>query len=151
MVLKWVHLKQRRYLQMKMFRRIKLSVSELERFRAEFDDYVWIAIDVSRGILSAGDCYMGELRDALLQKRSKPEDIYCVGLNMATGELNYLKTFNRRNPLVGFSGVVDDTTKALVSKKIEYLFGSLPIFEVRRRENEYESRRLTPMLRTARI
>lgn len=136
---------------MKMFRRIKLSVSELERFRAEFDDYVWIAIDVNRGILSAGDCYMGELRDALLQKRSRPEDIYCVGLNMATGEFNFLKTFNRRNPLVGFSGEVDEKTKAMVAKKVEYFFGDLPIFEVRRREDVFSTSRVTPMLRTARI
>ncbi len=136
---------------MKILRRIKLSTTELERLRAEFDDYVWIAIDIENGVISAGDCYMGELRDALLQRRSRPEDIYCLGLNMATGELNFLKTFNRRNPLVGFAGVVKDETKALVARKVEYFFGELPIFEAKRQESNYEFSHITPMLRTARI
>jgi len=136
---------------MKIYRRIKLSATELERIRAEFDDYVWVALDAKRGIISAGDCYMGELRDALLQKRSCPEDIYCVGLNMATGELNYLKTFNRRNPMVGFSGIVSDETKEMVLQKIEYFFGSLPVFEAKRRADRYEMCHLTPMARTSRI
>ena len=136
---------------MKIYRRIKLSMSELERLRAEFEDYAWVAIDTKRSIVAIGDCYMGELRDLLLQKRSNPEDIYCVGLNMATGELNYLKTFNRRNPLVGFAGEVSDNVKQLVANKIEYFFGSLPIFEIKKREDAYASTRIMPMLRTARI
>lgn len=136
---------------MKILRRIKLSATELERIRAEFDDYVWIALDTRRGIISAGDCYMGELRDALLQKRSRTEDIYCVGLNMATGDLNFLKTFNRRNPRVGFSGTVDDRTKATIAQQVEYFFGELPIFEAKRAESNFESSHILPALRTARI
>ena len=136
---------------MKIYRRIKLSGTELERVRAEFDDYIWLALDVRRGIVSGGDCYMGELRDALLQKRSRPEDIYCVGLNMASGELNFLKTFNRRNPLVGFSGELSEDMKSVVARQIEYFFGALPIFETRRQEKKYEMSHLLPALRTARI
>ena len=136
---------------MKILRRIKLSATELERIRAEFDDYVWIALDTRRGIISAGDCYMGELRDALLQKRSRTEDIYCVGLNMATGDLNFLKTFNRRNPRVGFSGTVDDRTKATIAQQVEYFFGELPIFEAKRAESNFENSHILPALRTARI
>ena len=136
---------------MKIFRRIKLSATELERVRAEFDDYAWIALDIRRGIISAGDCYMGELRDALLQKRSRAEDIYCVGLNMATGDLNFLKTFNRRNPKVGYAREIDDKTKAIIGQQIGYFFGELPIFEAKREEAGYESGHIIPMLRTARI
>lgn len=136
---------------MRIFRRIKLSITELERIRAEFDDYIWIAMDIHRGIISAGDCYMGELRDALLQKRSHPEHIYCIGLDMSTGEINYLKSFNRRNPAVGYSGEISEDAENMISRQIDYFFGALPAITKKRQERDYEVKHIMPMLRTARI
>lgn len=113
---------------MKIFRRMKLSISELEHIRAELEDYIWMALDLRRGILSAGDIYVGDLRDAILARRGEPEDVYCAGLNMRTGEVNYLKTFNRRNPKVGFNGELPSKTKEKMFRLINYFFSNLPIF-----------------------
>lgn len=113
---------------MKMYRRMRLSATELERIRAELDDYIWMALDLRRGILSAGDIYIGDLRDAIIARRGRVEDVYCAGLNMKTGEVNFLKTFNRRNPKVGFNGELNAATKEKIMKQIVYFFLNLPIF-----------------------
>ena len=103
---------------MKIFRRMQLSATELERIRAELDDYIWLALDLRRCILSAGDIYIADLRDAILARRGRVDDVYCAGLNMRTGEVNYLKTFNRRNPKVGFNGEISSDTKNKIMKQI---------------------------------
>ena len=91
---------------MKIYRRMRISLSELDRLRDELDDYAWIALDLKRSAVCVGDEYIGDLRDVLMQHRSSVENIYCVGLNMATGDINFLKTFNRRNPKVGYGGSI---------------------------------------------
>ncbi len=116
---------------MKVYRRMRISLSELDRMRDELDDYVWVALDLKRGALCAGDEYIGDLRDVLLQRRSAVENVYCVGLNMETGDVNFLKSFNRRNPKVGYGGEIPEETRKEICHQIEYFFAGLPIFESR--------------------
>ena len=131
---------------MKMYRRMRLSTTELERIRAELDDYIWMALDLRRGILSAGDIYIGDLRDAIIARRGRVEDIYCAGLNMKTGEVNFLKTFNRRNPKVGFSGELNAATKEKIMKQIVYFFLNLPIFSAEAALPKYSRNHLVSAL-----
>lgn len=131
---------------MKIFRRMQLSATELERIRAELDDYIWLALDLRRCILSAGDIYIGDLRDAILARRGRVDDVYCAGLNMRTGEVNYLKTFNRRNPKVGFNGEISSDTKNRIMKQIEYFFGNLPIFSAEAALPKYSRKHLISAL-----
>lgn len=136
---------------MKVYRRMRISMSELDRLRDEMDDYIWVAIDLKRSALCAGDEYIGDLRDVLMQRRSAVEDIYCVGLNMETGDINYLKNFNRRNPAVGYGGDVPEDIKKAICKQIEYFFAGLPIFEAEAKKEKRNLRRLIPPLARARF
>ena len=43
---------------MKIYRRMRISLSELDRLRDELDDYAWIALDLKRSALCAGDEYL---------------------------------------------------------------------------------------------
>ena len=45
---------------MKIYRRMRISLSELDRLRDELDDYAWIALDLKRSALCAGDEYIGD-------------------------------------------------------------------------------------------
>lgn len=131
---------------MKVYRRMRISLSELDRMRDELDDYVWIALDLKRGALCAGDEYIGDLRDVLMQRRSAVENIYCVGLNMATGDINFLKSFNRRNPTVGYSGDISDEVRKEIHHQIEYFFAGLPIFEAQTKKARRDFGRMMPAL-----
>ena len=136
---------------MKIYRRMRISLSELDRLRDEMDDYIWVALDLKRSALCAGDEYIGDLRDVLMQRRSVVEDIYCVGLNMATGDINFLKNFNRRNPKVGYGGDIPEGTKKLICSQIEYFFAGLPIFETKVKREKRNLKRLIPPLAHARF
>lgn len=136
---------------MKIYRRMRISLSELDRLRDEMDDYIWVALDLKRSALCAGDEYIGDLRDVLMQRRSAVEDIYCVGLNMATGDINFLKNFNRRNPKVGYGGDISEGTKKLICNQIEYFFAGLPIFEAKVKREKRNLKRLIPPLAHARF
>ena len=134
---------------MKIYRRMRISLSELDRLRDEMDDYIWIALDLKRSALCAGDEYIGDLRDMLLQRRSAVEDIYCAGLNMATGDVNFLKSFNRRNPKVGYDGDISEDTRKQICHQIEYFFAGLPIFEAKIKRERRNLNRLIPPLARA--
>ena len=134
---------------MKIYRRMRISLSELDRLRDEMDDYIWIALDLKRSALCAGDEYIGDLRDMLLQRRSAVEDIYCAGLNMATGDVNFLKSFNRRNPKVGYDGDISEDTRKQICHQIEYFFAGLPIFEAKTKHERRNLNRLIPPLARA--
>ena len=134
---------------MKIYRRMRISLSELDRLRDEMDDYIWIALDLKRSALCAGDEYIGDLRDMLLQRRSAVEDIYCAGLNMATGDVNFLKSFNRRNPKVGYDGDISEDTRGQICHQIEYFFAGLPIFEAKIKRERRNLNRLIPPLARA--
>lgn len=136
---------------MKIYRRMRISLSELDRLRDEMDDYIWVALDLKRSALCAGDEYIGDLRDVLMQHCSAVEDIYCVGLNMATGDINFLKNFNRRNPKVGYGGDISEGTKKLIYNQIEYFFAGLPIFEAKVKREKRNLKRLIPPLAHARF
>ncbi len=136
---------------MKIYRRMRISLSELDRLRDEMDDYIWLALDLKRSALCAGDEYIGDLRDVLMQRRSAAEEIYGGGLNMATGDINYLKSVNRRNPKVGYGGDVSDGDKELICHQVEYFFAGLPVFEAKLKRERRNARRLVPPLARARF
>ena len=136
---------------MKIYRRMRISLSELDRLRDELDDYAWIALDLKRSAVCVGDEYIGDLRDVLMQHRSSVENIYCVGLNMATGDINFLKTFNRRNPKVDYGGSISEEAKKEISHQIDYFFAGLPIFEAAAKMQRRNSKRLIPPLARASI
>ena len=134
---------------MKIYRRMRISLSELDRLRDELDDYAWIALDLKRSAVCVGDEYIGDLRDVLIQHRSEVGDIYCVGLNMETGDVNFLKNFNRRNPNIGYGGDIPEEVQKQIGHQVEYFFAGLPIFEAKKKREKQNRHRLIPPLARA--
>lgn len=132
---------------MKILKRMRLNEQEIAELRESLDDYIWIAIDCRRGIISAGDEYIEELRDVLLMRRGRPEDIYCFGFDMATGEINYLRRTNRRNPLVGNDGEVHELYKDRIETLVRYFFELLPAFQAEKKLARYSRNALMASLR----
>ena len=118
---------------MKIFKRMRITASELSRLRDELDDYIWAAMDCRRGIISAGDEYIEELRDVLMTRRSHPEDIYCFGFDMATGRIDYLSRINRRNPTTSDRGEVHALYEQRIETLLHYFFEELPIYQIENR------------------
>lgn len=120
-------------------RKIKFSKNELDKLKNEYDGYLWTAIDIHRGIITAGDEYLADLRDFLLMKRSKPEDILCAGLDLETGEIFYPVLINRRNPFVNKDGV-PDVFRERVDTLMRYFFEDIPNYQEERRRPRYSSK-----------
>ncbi len=124
-------------------RKMKFSKKELDRIRAQFGDYLWTAVDAHRGIITAGDEYLSDLRDFLLVKRSKPEDIFCAGVDLNTGEVFYPSLINRRNPYVDRNGV-PSVFRDRVETLMRYFFEEIPAYKKERQLPRY-SKKPTPL------
>ena len=80
-------------------RKYKFTNKEILELTEQLDGYIWVVMDVKKGVIAAGDEYVSDLRDELLISRhSKANDIFGAGLNMRTGEIDYIPAVNRRNP-----------------------------------------------------
>ncbi|MCQ2570802.1 MAG: hypothetical protein MJ154_00935 [Candidatus Saccharibacteria bacterium] len=125
---------------MKIYKRIQFKKRELIKLRQDFDDYIWAAVDSSNYSISLGDEYLADLRDCLLMKRSQPENVYGIGFNLETGEVDYVAQINRRNPRVGMSGKLSEEEKEKIDKLLHYFFEKLPVYrdESKKEEEEVE-------------
>lgn len=113
---------------MKLYKRIQLKKRELLQLQEECEDYIWAAVDPRKCIISLGDAYLEDLRDVLLVHRCNPEDIFGIGFDLSTGEINYVSQINRRNPTVGASGELSLENKENIEHALRYFFEKLPIY-----------------------
>ncbi len=116
---------------MKMVRKYKLTQRETDEMLEALDDYIWIAIDAKKGVISAGDEYVADLRDELLMNRSQIGDIYGLGLNLKTGEIDYLPAINRRNPNTD-NGELCANEKLRLETLTRYFFEYIPCYRAER-------------------
>ena len=112
---------------MKLYKRIRLTKEELARLRRECEGYVWAAVDPRKCVISVGDDYLYDMRDMLIVRRCLPEDIYGIGFDLTSGEINYVAQINRRNPTVDAHGELNDNQKEGVERTLSYFFNKLPI------------------------
>ena len=112
---------------MTIYKRIRLTKEELARLRRECEGYVWAAVDPRKCVISVGDGYLHDMRDMLLVRRCQLEDIYGVGFDLTSGEINYVAHINRRNPTVNAHGELDEKQKEGIEQTLSYFFDKLPI------------------------
>ena len=117
-------------------RKIKFNKKELSDIRNQFGDYLWAAVDTHRGVITAGDEYLRDLRDYLLVKRSKPQDIICAGIDLQTGEIFYPPLINRDNPSVGKDGI-PEAYRDRVETLMRYFFEDIPAYKEEQERPRY--------------
>ena len=113
---------------MQIYKRVQLKKRELLQLQDDCEGYIWAAVDPVNYAISFGDDYLADLRDLLLVKRSQLENIYGIGLDLRTGEVDYVKHINRRNPHVGCSGNVSNEDKESIEEVLHYFFEKLPAY-----------------------
>lgn len=124
---------------MQIYKRVRFTKKELQQLRQNFEDYVWAAVDPRKCVISIGDEYLADLRDVLLVRHCQPENIYGVGVDLKTGEINYVAQVNRRNPTVEPSGELSLESKENIDHTLRYFFEKLPIFNASERDEIEES------------
>ncbi len=83
---------------MRIIKRMKLNAADAAQVRRLAKDYIWVAIDIKKGMIAAGDEFLVDLRDALLYKyHCRASNIYGLGLDLRTGEIYYAPVINRMN------------------------------------------------------
>lgn len=120
-------------------RKIKFSQNEVNKIRDQFENYLWAAIDTHRGVITAGDEELFNLRDFLIVKRSKPEDILCAGIDLNTGEIFYPPLINRVNPYVNKDGI-PEAYRNRVETLMRYFFEEIPAFKEELKRPRYSKK-----------
>ena len=112
---------------MKLYKRIRFTKEELAHLRKECEGYVWAVVDPHKCVITIGDEYLYDMRDMLILHHCKPEDIYGIGFDLTSGEINYVAQINRRNPSVSVHGEPTDEQKEGIEETLRYFFDRLPI------------------------
>ena len=122
---------------MRYFRKLKFNQKELGELLNRLDGYIWGVVDTRRNVLSAGDDFVADMRDELLVHRSKLEDIFGFGLDLKTGEIDFLNSCNRRNPTVGCDGRISEERQRRIESMVHYFFDELAPYAAERRRPRY--------------
>ena len=125
-----------------VIRRYKFTDNEISELINQLDGYIWVVMDVNQGIIAAGDEYVSDLRDELMiKRRSKKNDIFGVGLNMYTVEIDYIPAINRRNPTIE-NGELTPNQELRVETILHYFFEDIPPFVAESAKPRYSKNRL---------
>lgn len=120
-----------------LIKRYKFTKQEIDQLTEQLDGYIWVVMDVNKGVIAAGDEYVSDLRDELLvNKRSKQGDIFGAGLNLNTGEINFVPAVNRRNPSLK-NGRLSPEHALRVETILHYFFENIPPYLAEREGPRY--------------
>lgn len=114
---------------MKFKRKISFKSAEVEEIIAMVDDYVWIAVDVKRAVIVGGDEVLAEAKRELLVSGSKIYDVFGVGLDLATGEIDYFSSINVKRVVPGSTSEVPDEKRERIETLLNYFFEELPVYK----------------------
>lgn len=121
-------------------RKYKFTNKEILELTEQLDGYIWVVMDVKKGVIAAGDEYVSDLRDELLISRhSKANDIFGAGLNMRTGEIDHIPAVNRRNPSLD-RGELSSEQELRVETVLHYFFENIPPFLAERSGPRYSKK-----------
>ena len=113
---------------MNIYKSVQFKKKELLKLRQDCEDYVWAVVDPIRCVISLGDDYLVDLRDVLLVRHCRPENLFGIGFDLNTGEINYVSQINRRNPTVEPSGKLSTKDQENIERTLRYFFEKLPIY-----------------------
>ncbi len=116
---------------MQMYKRVRFTKHELKQLCEDCEGYIWAVLDTKKYAISLGDTYLADLRDVLLMRRCRLEDVFGIGINLRTGEIDYVSFINRRNPMVDMDGELSPKMREDVENVVHYFFENLPAYRER--------------------
>ena len=97
---------------------------ELSRISRMFGNYIKLAVDVERGILSGGGESHAECEAALLKLNSSQRNIWGAGLNLTTRQTDYDSIINIRPSQGNRSMIIQNATiRMRIDQIIDQLIG----------------------------
>ena len=125
---------------MLLVKRLSFSKEETKTMLNDLDGYVWAVLDVKKGILAAGDEYVGNMKNALLKQKCSIYDIFGVGFDLATGEIDFFSPANKKLADRTSTREVPREKRERVETLVKYFFGELPVFKLESKRPRYSKR-----------
>ncbi len=107
-------------------KKINFSKKELKTICQELDGYIWIAIDVVRGIIASGDEHVASLKQALFNEKCFIFNIFGVGMDLTTGEIDFISPINIKYMDKNSTKFVPHEHRDRIETLIRYFFAELP-------------------------
>ena len=114
---------------MYIVKKLSLSSSEIETMIRETNKYAWIAVDAKKGMIVAGDEFVGDLKNELLKWKCLSKDIFGAGIDLCTGDVDYRSTINPQKPDIGSMGEIPEEFRERIDTLIRYFFLELPCYK----------------------
>ena len=127
---------------MRFTKKMKLNATEVAQIRRRSSEYIWVAIDIKKGVIATGDECLIDLRDLLQYKyHSRPSNIFGVGLNLKTGEIYHAPVIDRMNAIYRNAKGVPANICNRIETLIAYFFEDFAPFR-RPSKRVYQARNL---------
>mgnify|MGYP000868615599 CR=1 FL=1 len=108
-------------------KKLRFTGQEINEILSEADGYIWIAVDVKKGSIAAGDELTCTLKKALLSQRSSISDIFGVGLDLTNGKIDFISQINIKYLDKKSTKFVPEEYRERINSLIRYFFLELPI------------------------
>lgn len=117
---------------MVIVKNLQLSKEELRELRRDTDGYAWVAVDVARHIIATGGEHFMTLKQKLFEGKSRVRDIWGVGVDMVSGEIEYRSPINRKILDRQSTSHVPSELIERINREIYYFFGNLVVVQKQR-------------------
>jgi hypothetical protein len=123
-----------------LVKRISFSTEEIELMLRDLDGYVWAVLDVKKGMIAVGNDYVGNMKNALPKQKCSIYDIFGVGFDLRTGEVDYFSLANVKMADKSSTREVPADKKERIETLIKYFFVELPVFKSEGKRPRYSKR-----------
>jgi hypothetical protein len=127
-------------LAMLLVKKMNFSEEEIGLMLSDLDGYVWVVLDAKKGIIAAGDDYVGDMKNALLKMKCSIYDIFGVGFDLVTGEIDFYSPANKKLVDKNSTTEVPDEKRERIETLVKYFFGEVPALKLAKRKPRYSKR-----------
>lgn len=100
-----------------------ISEKELGLAKEDYGEYVKVVVDIENGFLAAGGEWHADAEKVLLETGSEQKSLWGGGLDLVTGQVDYISLINTRPDLNNSQEVSDSKVREKMLEVIKKLFG----------------------------
>ena len=125
---------------MLLVKRLNFSDKEIEKMVDDLDGYIWIVMDIKKGIVAAGDEYVVKMKNALMKQSCSIYNIFGVGFDLQTGEIDYYSPVNKKWADKESTKEAPEIIRGRIESLVKYFFVELPVFKLVKSNPRYSKR-----------
>jgi len=100
----------------------QIKVEELVKAKEDYGEYIKVVVDIVGGKLTAGGEWHADGEKILLNTGSKQEDLWGGGIDLTTGDIDYVSLINTRPKLNNSQEVTDEQIRQKMKEIISEVF-----------------------------